>query len=74
MEEITKSRKWLLENVPDDVAHLVTAYQKSKKKDCGCRYSRSQAIFSMIKKAYKTEKGVPLEDGRNATSAAMPSV
>jgi hypothetical protein len=74
MDNTAKPRKWLLENVPDDVVELVTAYQKSKKKDCGCRYSRSQAIFSMIKKAYKGENGVSLPGGQIASSATVPGV
>lgn len=52
MENKEKVINWLLTDVPADIEKLITEQQKKKKEDCGCKYGRSQAIYSLLRKAY----------------------
>lgn len=55
MSEKKEAANWLLTNVPDDIRRIVAEYKAKKKKDCGCRFGNSQAIYNLVRKAHSLQ-------------------
>jgi hypothetical protein len=55
MAEKENAKNWLLTNVPEDIRQIVSDYKTKKKKDCGCRFGNSQAIYNLLRKVNAKE-------------------
>lgn len=55
MSEKKEAANWLLTNVPEDIRRIVAEYKAKKKKDCGCRFGNSQAIYNLVRKAHSLQ-------------------
>ncbi len=58
----TKSVKWLLVDVPQDIVDLVRDYQTKEMIKCNCRFGVKKSIVSLLRRAYPDRKAPNLQN------------